>query len=118
MSKTEKSTARASAMEISQALDQTIAPEQIAKVLRDALSATVTTRAGVIEPDTRSRLQAAGMILAYQVGTPIQRTESVTVNLDADSAVGMEERLRHSPALRGLLKSMLVRVEGDTSIKH
>ena len=98
------------AQAIAAALEKKISPDQVATVLFDALAATTVSRSGAVEPDTRSRLQAAGMILAYQVGTPIQRTESVNVNMDADSSVGMEERLMSSPALLSLVESTVAKV--------
>lgn len=100
-----------SAREIAAALEKEISPDQVAKVLRDALSATTLSRSGAVEVDTRSRLQAAALVLSYQVGTPVQRSESVNVNLDADSAVGLKQRLAHSPALRKVLQGMLDEVE-------
>lgn len=97
---------------IAAALAREITPEQLATTLSDALKATNMSRSGVVEIDTRSRLQAASLILAYQVGRPVERSESVTVNVDADSAIGLEERLRHSPALRAMFRKMLERVDG------
>ena len=101
---------------IAAALDKLVSPERVANALSDALNATTISRSGVVEPDTRFRLQAASLILAYQVGRPVERTESVTVNVDADSAMGLEERLRHSPALRAMMRKMLERVDGEGAI--
>ena len=53
------------------------------------------------------------MALAYKVGTPIARSEAVNLNLDADQAVGLADRLRHSPALRQLFRKMLGEAEAD-----
>lgn len=97
---------------IAAALAKKITPEHLATTLSDALTATSVSRNGAVEIDTRSRLQAASLILAYQVGRPVERSETVTVNMEADSALGMEDRLRHSPALRKVLRGMLDRVEG------
>jgi hypothetical protein len=104
------------AQAIAAALEKRIAPEQVATVLSDALTATTVSRSGAVEPDTRSRLQAAGMILAYQVGRPVERTEAVNINVDADSAIGMKERLAHSPALRAMLRKMLAAVEDENNL--
>jgi len=87
-------------------------PDRIAKVLADGLSSTVTTRSGIIEPDTKSRLQAANLLLAYSVGRPVERIESVNVNLDADNSLGLEERLKNSPALRQALSKILANCDG------
>lgn len=99
------------ALAITSALENQVSPEQIAATLAAALSATSTSRSGAIEPDTRSRLQAASLILAYQVGRPLERSESVNVNLDGDAALGIEERLRQSPALRAIFRNILEKVD-------
>ena len=57
------------------AIERKVDPDQVATALVNALSSTTTTRAGVVEPDTRSQLQAVGMLTALIVGTPIQRSE-------------------------------------------
>lgn len=90
-----------------------IDPSQIVTALREALSATATTRSGAVEPDHRTRLDASRLILSYALGTPIQRSENVTVNLEAESAVGLADRLRSSPALRDALRAALA--EADES---
>lgn len=87
--------------------------EQVGRVLRECLSATTTSRSGSIEPDSKVRLEAAKLVLGYRHGLPIRREESVSVNLDADSAIGLDERLRHSPALRRLLERALREATGD-----
>jgi hypothetical protein len=98
------------------ALENQVSPEHIAATLAAALSATTTSRSGTVEPDTRSRLQAASLMLAYQVGRPLERSESVNVSLDADSAVEIEERLRSSPALRQVLRRVLDGIEADSAV--
>jgi hypothetical protein len=102
--------------ELAEILAKKIPFQMVSEALFRALTATSISRSGAVEQDTRSQLQAASLILENRVGRPIQRSESVNVELSADSAVGMEERLRHSPALRGLLRKMLERVEDDQAI--
>jgi hypothetical protein len=100
--------------ELSAALDRDAPMDRVARVLADGLAATTTTRSGTVEPCWRTRMQAASLIIAQRIGMPIQRTESVQINLDADSSVGLKERLRHSPALRKSLAGMLAEAaEGD-----
>lgn len=98
---------------IAKALADEIPASRLAKVLADSLSATTLSRSGTVEADTKSRLQGAALVLAYLVGRPVERQEILTMSADADSAVGMEERLRHSPALRALFRKMLARVDDD-----
>ena len=97
-------------------LAEGVAPAQVLNTLRQALVADQVARDGSRQPDHRARLDAAKLWLAYAVGLPVQRSESVSVNLDADSAVGIEERLRHSPALRRMLREMLERAEGALDV--
>lgn len=47
-----------------------IPDSRIAEVLIEGMSATVTTRSGMIEPDTRTRIQSAALALSYKVGRP------------------------------------------------
>ncbi len=88
----------------------------IAQALQACLTATQTTRAGTVEADNRIRLEAARLVLAYRHGTPIQRSETIAVSVDADSATGMEQRLAHSPALRAIFRKMLEKVENAEAI--
>jgi hypothetical protein len=102
-----------SARLLAEGLAAGIDSSQIVAALREALSATSTTRSGVVEPDHRTRLDASKVILSYALGTPIQRSENVTVNLESESAVGLADRLRSSPALRDSLRRALA--EADES---
>lgn len=97
---------------ISAALNKIITPERIATALSDALTATTIARSGVVEPDTRSRLQAASIILSYTVGRPVERSENVSIIADPDSRVDIQERLRRSPALREQLARSLAEAGG------
>lgn len=88
-------------------IDEAAPLPRIIKALEEALVADVVNRDGTRGPDHRTRTDAAKTLLAYRVGTPIQRSESISVNVDADSATGMRERLAHSPALRAMFRKML-----------
>ncbi len=92
-------------------------PAEIARALRQALTATVTNRAGVVEPDHRIRIQAADIALAYLIGRPVQRQEILSVNVDADAEAGLEARLKNSPALRQVFRRVLDGIEAETVIE-
>ena len=111
MKKFNTKSTQASSQAIATALEKMIAPERLAEVLSDALCATAVSRNGSVEVDTRSRLQAATLILAYQVGRPIERTESVNVNIDSNTTIDLKERLKRSPALRESLAKLLADAE-------
>ena len=92
------------------ALAREVAPDLVAQKIRQLLDMTRMTKAGEV-PDVRAMESGIKLYLAYAVGLPTQRSEVISVNVDADSAVGMEERLRNSPALRDLFRKMLDRVD-------
>lgn len=98
---------KASPVEIAAALDREVPAEAIARAIAAALVAETVTKSGVKIVDHRSRLEGARLALAYKLGLPVQRTESVTIALDADSSLGIEERLAKSPALREQLRIAL-----------
>jgi hypothetical protein len=92
--------------------------EEIGKVLRRCLTATTVGRTGAVEPDYKTQLATAIFVTTQRHGLPVRREEVLQVNVDADSAVGMEQRLRHSPALRAMFRKMLDEVEdGKPAIK-
>lgn len=98
-------------------LDRDCPDDEIGRVLRDCLTATQTTRAGAQEPDHKTRLAAAQIVLGQRHGLPVRREETINVNLDADAALGIEARLRHSPAMRDMLRRMLEKVESGPVIE-
>lgn len=102
--------------ELAAALAQFVPADLIAERIRQLIDATIVNRAGDVVPDIRANEAGLKLALAYKVGTPISRIETVNVNLDADSAVGIEERLRNSPALRSMFQKMLDRVDGQTFV--
>jgi hypothetical protein len=81
--------------------------EAVGAVLRQCLAATTVSRSGAAEPDLKTRLEAAKLVLGYRHGLPVRREETIAVNLDAESAVGLAHRLRASPALRAALRTAL-----------
>jgi hypothetical protein len=104
--------------QLADAIAKSAPPERLAEVIAAALGSTTVTRAGVIEPDTRSRLEAAKILLSYSVGTPITRSEILSVSLDANSSIGLAERLKNSPALRRSLRTILESVEPTVDLKN
>lgn len=91
---------------LAEALATELPDEQIAIAIRDALTATQTNRSGTVEPDHKTRLQAATLALAYKHGRPVERQEVITANLsENDSAI--LERVKNSPTARAALRRML-----------
>jgi hypothetical protein len=91
---------------LAESLATELPDEQIAIAIRDALTATQTTRSGTVEPDHKTRLQAATLALAYKHGRPIERQEVITANL-AESDEAILDRLKKSSVLRELLQRKL-----------
>jgi hypothetical protein len=91
---------------LTEALATELPDEQIAIAIRDALTATQTTRSGTVEPDHKTRLQAATLALAYKHGRPVERQEVITANL-AESDESILDRLKKSSVLRELLQRKL-----------
>lgn len=90
--------------------------EAVGAVLRQCLAATTVTKSGATEPDVRTRLETAKIVLGYRHGLPVRREESISVNLDAESAVGLAHRLRSSPALRMALRAALDDAEAGGAV--
>jgi len=97
---------------LASALADNVTEERLATAISEALVATQKHRDGTVEPDHKVRLEAAKLGLAYAHGRPVERIESVSINLDADSQIGLEERLKNSPALRLSLSTMLAKCDG------
>ena len=91
---------------LAEALATELPDEQIALAIRDALTATQTTRSGIIEPDHKTRLQAATLALAYKQGRPVERQEVLTANITANDESIMD-RIKKSPAAIAALRRFL-----------
>jgi hypothetical protein len=100
-----------SSQAIAEALEREISPEQIAAALTDALTATTTSRNGILEVDYRTRLQAASMVLAYQVGRPREAPEATAKPKESSSEEAFKANLRRSPALRASIQALLDEAE-------
>jgi hypothetical protein len=92
---------------LAEVLHAEIPEERIARVLSDAMAATMTTRAGTVEPDHKTRVQAATLTLAYKVGRPVERQEVITKDLTTSSDEDLTVRLKRSPALRKMFRRIL-----------
>ena len=91
---------------LAESLATELPDEQIAIAIRDALTATQTTRSGTVEPDHKTRLQAATLALAYKHGRPIERQEVITANL-AENEEFVMNRIKNSSVLRAALRKSL-----------
>lgn len=90
---------------------------KLADLLFELTDAKCITKGGHEIADNRTRLAALTLALAYLIGRPVERQEIISVNLDADSSIGLAERLQNSPALLKSLKEIIERVEG-TSVEQ
>jgi len=95
---------------LSSVIDRDAPADRIVKALSDALTAEEVFRDGSRGPSHRIRVDAAKALLAYRVGTPIQRSEITHIE-EKDDSKSMEELLRRSPAMRDSLRKILARVE-------
>ncbi len=93
-------------------IDAEAPAHRIIRALSDALSADLVARDGSRSPDHRARTAAALALLEYRIGRSVSRSEVVNIDASADSSVGLEERLRHSPSLRALFRRLLASSEG------
>ncbi|KAB2639807.1 MAG: hypothetical protein DVB25_04990 [Verrucomicrobia bacterium] len=111
------SLAKTASQQLAEVLHAEIPEERIARVLSDAMSAMMTTRSGTVEPDQKTRLQAATLILAYKVGRAVERQEVVNVNLGASADADLAARLKKSPALRRMMQRMIAEAEAGAVIE-
>lgn len=81
----------------------------ITKALIDGLTSTVTTRAGTCEPDFRTRLQAAELILNRVLGRPVERQQIMTTQVE--TGPNMLELARTNPYVRDALRNQLDELE-------
>jgi hypothetical protein len=102
-----------SSLAIAAALEKEITPAQLAAALAGGLSATVMSRNGTVEIDYRTRLQAASLVLAYQIGRPREAPlPSPPGQTEKESTESLVNDLRCSPVFRKEIRSMLDKAEG------
>jgi hypothetical protein len=98
--------------ELAVALAKYVPSDLIGQRIKELVNATMVNKAGNIVPDIRAREAGLKLALNYKVGTPIARAETINVNLDADSSIGLAERLANSPALLKSLEGIIASVKG------
>lgn len=94
---------------LAEALEK-IPDSRIAAVLLEGMSATVTSRSGTVEPDTRTRILAANLVIQYKVGRPRVSDDSPALANDAGEGEGdanLVEQMAKSPALFHSVEEML-----------
>jgi len=109
---------KAASQQLAEVLHAEIPAERIARVLSDAMTATMTSRAGTVEPDHKARVQAASLILAYKVGRPVERQEVVNVNLGPSADEDLANRLKKSPALRRMMLRVITAAEAGREMEE
>ena len=87
------------------ALAKEIPPEMIAKVLAEAMVATVVFRNGAVEIDHRSRLESTKLALTLQLKPEF--AAAITKTKDANPDANLAERLKRSPALRRAFRKII-----------
>ncbi|MBC8001081.1 MAG: hypothetical protein H7X97_00720 [Opitutaceae bacterium] len=97
--------------EVLYAIHKHVDPDKVGMVISKMLDATRSLKDGRELPDTRTQEAGVKLYLAYMVGMPVQRTEAVNVNLDADSSVDIEARMENSPALLDQMEKLIERVK-------
>lgn len=98
--------------EIVFALARKVPASRIADKIDELIEMKRQTKDGVVT-DVRAMEAGIKLYLAYVVGMPTQRQEIVSVSLDADSSIGIAERLANSPALLKSLKEVITKVEAS-----
>jgi hypothetical protein len=105
------------AQQLAEVLNKQCPEEEIGRVLQRCLTATSMSRAGVLEQDFKTQLATAIFVTSQRHGLPIRREEIIQMNVDADSSMGMKDRLAQSPALRALFRKILDETENDDAIE-
>lgn len=103
--------------EVVLALARRVSPDVIAAKIESLMNMTRPTKYGPAA-DVRAMESGIKLYLAYVIGLPTQRQEVISVTLDADSMVGLRERLKASPAMRQTLAGLLEEVEGDAEARE
>ena len=98
------------APKIIEGLAKKFGPDKVVEKLEECLNATKTVtmnRRPVEVTDYKIRLDALKLLLQYQVGNPVSRSEVVTHNVDTMQT--LESKMQKSPALRRAVGAMLDR---------
>lgn len=87
-----------------------IPDSRIADVLLEGMSATTISRSGAVEPDTRTRIQAANLVIQYKVGRPgVSDGPPASSNDEGEGKVDLVERIAQSPAFFRSVEEMLAK---------
>jgi len=95
-------------LKLSQSLAEKFSPEEITSTLAHCMKATKTMVVGgkpFEVDDHKLRLDAVKLLLQYQIGMPVARSESVVHNVDTMQT--LQDKLKKSPALRRAVGRML-----------
>jgi len=95
---------------IIEGLAKKFGPDKVVEKLGECLNATKTVtlnRRPMEVTDFKIRLDALKLLLQYQVGNPVSRSEVVTHNVDTMQT--LESKMQKSPALRRAVGAMLDR---------
>ena len=88
-----------------------IPPSRLVDKLERLLDAQMRTKTGQVVDDARTQLNAAQLLAYFYIGRPVERQEVVSVSLNPDSALDIEQRLANSPALREQLRLALANAD-------
>lgn len=95
-------------------LAKKFSPDIIVNKIAECLEATKTMAVGgrpYDTPDYKTRLDALKLVMQYQVGMPVARSEVVTHNVDTMQT--LESKMQNSPALRRAVGRMLDKAKAD-----
>ena len=95
-----------------EALAAKFGPSKVVNKIEECLAATKTMAIGGSPfevPDFKVQLDALKLLLQYQVGMPVARTESIIHN--TDTIHSLENKMQRSPALRRAVGRMLDRAK-------
>jgi hypothetical protein len=85
-----------------------IPDSRIADVLLEGMSATTISRSGAVEPDTRTRIQAANLIIQYKVGRPgVSDGPPAASNDEGEGKADLVQQMAQSPAFFRSVEVML-----------
>jgi hypothetical protein len=102
------------APKVIEALAIKFGPTEVVNKIAECMEATKTMAIGgkpLETPDYKTRLDALKLLLQYQIGMPVARSEVITHNVDTVQT--LEAKIQRSPALRRAVGRMLDRAKQD-----
>lgn len=92
---------------LAEALEK-IPDSRIAAVLLEGMSATTVSRSGTVEPDTRTRIQAANLVIQYKVGRPcVSDGPPAPSSGETQGTIDLIEQMAQSPTFLRSVEEML-----------